>query len=119
MARLSTLKPRIASPTQAVARTEPISRDQERYRRSPWRGWYNLKRWKVMRWDALVSAGFTCEMCGRLEGDTSKLVADHRKPHRGDADLFWDRENLWCLCEGCHSSEKQKEEAATPPGVWW
>nr|WP_259672432.1 hypothetical protein [Rhizobium sp. NLR12b] len=58
-------------------------------------------------------------MCARIEGDTSKLVADHRKPHRGDPALFWDRNNLWCLCEACHSTEKQKEEQSAPPGVWW
>lgn len=72
-----------------------------------------------MRWDVLVDAEFVCQMCGKLEGNTSKLVADHRKPHRGDPELFWDRTNLWCLCEVCHSTVKQREEQAAPAGVWW
>lgn len=72
-----------------------------------------------MRWGVLVEAQFTCTMCCKTEDNTSKLVADHRTPHRGDPVLFWDRDNLACLCEVCHSTVKQKEEQATPSGVWW
>ncbi|EZP57246.1 HNH endonuclease family protein [Sphingomonas sp. RIT328] len=55
---------------------------------------------------------FTCQWrgCGRVEADTSLLVADHREPHRGDEALFWDERNLWCLCKPCHDSRKQREE---------
>ncbi|MBX5303098.1 HNH endonuclease [Rhizobium sp. NLR12b] len=119
MAKLTSLKPRLSSEPHAVTKAEPITREQERAQRAPWRRWYGLKRWRDMRWDVLVEAAFQCQMCARIEGDTSKLVADHRKPHRGDPALFWDRNNLWCLCEACHSTEKQKEEQSAPPGVWW
>lgn len=54
---------------------------------------------------------FTCQMCGRIEANTSALVADHRKPHRGDERLFWDPANLWTLCKSpCHDKHKQREE---------
>ncbi|MDW9781803.1 HNH endonuclease [Sinorhizobium meliloti] len=119
MSRLSTLKPRISSASYTLNKADPLTREQERAKRSPWRKWYGLKRWRDMRWDVLTEALFTCQMCGNLESDTSKLVADHRKPHRGKPELFWDRNNLWCLCEACHSSEKQKEEQEMPVGVWW
>lgn len=119
MSRLSTIKPRISSASHTIGKADPITRDQERAQRAPWRKRYGLKRWKDMRWAVLVDAMFTCQMCGKLEGDTSKLVADHRKPHRGDPSLFWDRNNLWCLCEVCHSTVKQREEQAEPVGVWW
>ena len=119
MAKLTNLKPRIATIAHTITKVEPMEREQERAKRSPWRKLYGLKRWKDMRWDVLTEAMFMCQMCGKLEGDTSKLVADHKRPHRGDLNLFWDRNNLWCLCEACHSSEKQKEEQATPAGVWW
>jgi 5-methylcytosine-specific restriction endonuclease McrA len=119
MTKLTTLKPRISSASHTIGKATPITRDQERAQRAPWRKWYGLKRWRSMRWDVLVEAMFTCQMCGKLEGKTSKLVADHRKPHRGDPVLFWDRANLWCLCEVCHSTVKQKEEQAEPVGVWW
>ncbi|PZQ55562.1 MAG: hypothetical protein DI555_07950 [Novosphingobium pentaromativorans] len=57
---------------------------------------------------------FTCQWpgCGRLIGETSKLVADHKTPHRGDERLFWDEENLTTLCANCHSSKKQSAERA-------
>ncbi|MDI7923391.1 HNH endonuclease [Ferirhizobium litorale] len=119
MSKLTTLKPRLSSASHTISKSAPITRDQERAQRAPWRKWYSLKRWRDMRWDVLVEAMFTCQMCGTLERDTSRLVADHRKPHRGDPVLFWDRANLQCLCEPCHSTEKQKEEQATPAGVWW
>lgn len=76
----------------------------------PWRAWYKTGRWKALRWQILLRDGFTCRMCGRLETDTSQLVGDHVIPHRGDAALFWDETNIWCLCARCHSSTKQAEE---------
>lgn len=71
-----------------------------------------------MRARVLLDAMYTCDMCGRLEGDTSKLVADHIKPHRGNPVLFWDENNLQCLCTECHSSTKQVEEQSDLVGVW-
>lgn len=53
---------------------------------------------------------FTCQCCGRIEGDTSKLVADHIIPHRGDPALFWDMSNLQTLTKQCHDSNKQRLE---------
>ncbi len=71
-----------------------------------------------MRQRVLLTAMYTCAMCGKLEGDTSKLVADHVKPHRGNASLFWDENNIQCLCSECHSSDKQREEQSELIGVW-
>jgi 5-methylcytosine-specific restriction endonuclease McrA len=76
-----------------------------------YRRWYKTARWQRLRWSVLVRDLFTCGMCRRLEADTSKLVADHKVPHRGSEALFWDDGNLWCLCKGCHDSEKQRQEA--------
>lgn len=74
--------------------------------------WYHTTRWRRLRWSVLEDADFTCADCGQIEADTSRLVADHKKPHRGDAVLFWDRGNLQCLCQSCHSGAKQREERA-------
>jgi 5-methylcytosine-specific restriction endonuclease McrA len=71
---------------------------------------YSTARWQALRWSVLVEAMFTCAMCRKVEGDGSKLVADHKVPHRGDEQLFWDRGNLQCLCKRCHDSDKQREE---------
>lgn len=59
----------------------------------------------------LVRDQFTCRMCGRLEGDTSMLVADHVVPHRGAEAMFWDAGNLQALCKPCHDGAKQRSEA--------
>jgi 5-methylcytosine-specific restriction endonuclease McrA len=58
--------------------------------------------------------------CGRIEADTSKLVADHIMPHRGDERLFWDEANLQCLCKACHDGVKQAAEQGSVQmrGVW-
>ncbi len=104
--RLQTLRPKLAS--VPVTRQE---RDRVRDHR-PWRRWYKTARWQRLRMDILLRALFTCQWpgCGRIEADTSLLVADHRQPHRGDAGLFWDEGNLWCLCKSCHDSAKAREE---------
>lgn len=113
--------------------------DKKRDAENEARGWYKLQAWHRARWHALFRAALTCAKCGRQEGDMAVLravwgdlpeatrrplfnaalgkgnrdwVADHIRPHRGDAALFWDDGNLQCLCTGCHSSAKQKEERA-------
>jgi 5-methylcytosine-specific restriction endonuclease McrA len=94
----------------------PVSdadRSRQRDRFNPWRAWYKTAEWQKLRWRILARDLFTCQMCGCLGSDTSRLVADHRTPHRGDATLFWDEANLWTLCKTpCHDSVKQREENA-------
>lgn len=46
--------------------------------------------------------------CARC-GERADLV-DHKEPHRGDRELFWDRNNWQSLCTPCHSGAKQREE---------
>jgi 5-methylcytosine-specific restriction endonuclease McrA len=72
--------------------------------------WYKTSRWQRLRWSVLVAAGFTCSMCGKLEGNTRQLVADHDPPHRGDEAAFWDPARLKCLCKPCHDGDKQALE---------
>lgn len=105
--RLAKLQPRLAAPQD--------ERGRSRYRDSngPWRAWYKTARWQRLRWSVLVAAMFRCAMCGKVEGDTSQLVGDHKRPHRGSEALFWDRDNLQCLCKPCHDSTKQREERAS------
>ena len=75
-----------------------------------WKAWYKTARWQKLRWSILVRDRFTCAMCGKIEPDTSKLVADHKQAHRGDETLFWDEGNLACTCKPCHDSDKQRIE---------
>lgn len=113
MGRLVMAKPRLAVAKPRLAKAVLVDEaDRSRLRDAvhAWRAWYKTARWQKLRWQVLVKALFTCAMCNRVEGETSKLVADHKVPHRGDEALFWDEGNLQCLCKGCHDSVKQAQE---------
>ena len=87
----------------------------------PWRNWYKTARWARLRLRIFIRDGFQCQCgCGRIEGNTSKLVADHKVPHRGDERLFWDEDNVQTYLKPCHDSKKQREEQASlhTRGVW-
>ena len=43
-----------------------------------------------------------CAECMRQGKYTKATVVDHIVPHRGDRDLFWDRNNWQALCKRCH-----------------
>jgi len=81
---------------------------------APWSRWYKLARWcgkNGLRLKTFARDGYVCQMCGRLQGDLSKLTCDHVKAHRGNAALFWDEKNLQTLCtDPCHVKHKQKQE---------
>lgn len=110
-AKIPLVKPRVAS---MHGRLVPSGGEKGGYRsrdaNSPWRRFYKTARWQKLRWRVLVRDLFTCRFCGHVEADTSLLVADHIKPHRGDETLFWDERNLQCLCKTCHDSVKRRIE---------
>ncbi|KQX55472.1 HNH endonuclease [Ensifer sp. Root954] len=115
MGRLSTLKPRLTTLGSRIARPEgEPARLAERDRNVGWRKWYKTARWQKLRMQVLKRDLFTCQMvgCGRIEANTSQLVADHKIRHQGEEHLFWDENNLQCLCKPCHDRLKQKEERA-------
>lgn len=112
MGRLTAIKPRLAGlrpKLSAIEARQEYDRDRDR---EGWRAWYKTSRWQKLRWSILTRDLFTCQWpgCGRIESDTSQLVADHRRAHRGDEKLFWDERNLQTLCKPCHDSRKQREE---------
>jgi 5-methylcytosine-specific restriction enzyme A len=82
----------------------------------PWRKWYALARWKRLRLKIFERDAYTCQMpsCGRLEGNTANLVADHKQRHLGDPSLFWSETNLQTLCKPCHDRDKQIEDRRRP-----
>lgn len=112
MAKLKALKPRIGHLPSRLANHSGSERERSQYRdrTQHWRAWYKTSRWQKLRWSVLVRDLFTCGRCERIEPDTSQLVADHKRPHRGDEALFWDPANLQCLCKTCHDRDKQREE---------
>jgi 5-methylcytosine-specific restriction enzyme A len=113
MARLKAIPSRLgkAPPRLVAPASDPsLSRTMQRREDTPWRAWYSTARWQRLRWSVLVRDLFTCAYCARIEAQTRLLVADHKKAHRGNPDLFWDKTNLQCLCKACHDSTKQREE---------
>lgn len=53
---------------------------------------------------AYLLANPTCVHCG----GTATCV-DHRTPHKGNLELFWDYSNLEPMCARCHSSKTSRE----------
>jgi 5-methylcytosine-specific restriction protein A len=52
-----------------------------------------------------------CEHDGYLKPATE---VDHRIPHKGDLDLFWDQGNWQGLCRTCHSRKTMNEINGKP-----
>jgi 5-methylcytosine-specific restriction protein A len=47
----------------------------------------------------------SCNRCGELSN-----VVDHIVPHRGDYNLFWDKNNWQPLCTRCHNIKTATED---------
>lgn len=109
MGKLRRLTPAVPVLRPAIGRNPAPTYDQARDRQE-WRRWYKTARWQKLRWSVLVRDLFTCQRCGTLEGDTSRLVADHKVKHGGEELRFFDADGLQTLCSPCHNSAKQKEE---------
>ncbi len=88
---------------------------------APWRKWYKLRRWQELRLRIFVRDLYQCQCGCKHIGNEHELVADHKKPHRGDEALFWDETNIQTLLKPCHDAAKQKAEQASlmTRGVWY
>lgn len=107
MARLKTLRPRLAEQKNRLATAAPGS--WRSGLTSNQRG-YNY-RWQQAR-ERFLFANPLCVYCKAKGRVTAATVVDHIVPHRGDMDLFWDQ-SLWQpLCASCHSAVKQREESS-------
>jgi 5-methylcytosine-specific restriction protein A len=48
---------------------------------------------------------------------TAATVVDHRKAHRGDRTLFWDKSNWDPCCKPCHDAKPEAAEGDGDGGV--
>lgn len=71
--------------------------------------YYSSKEWKRLRRTQLQAKPF-CAYCLQLEIRTPATVVDHKIPHRGSKELFFNALNLQSLCKTCHDSAKQRYE---------
>jgi 5-methylcytosine-specific restriction enzyme A len=104
--RLTTLRPRVH-----VLRRADLEqvRDRRRDQEIATRKLYKTARWQRLRMTILARDLFTCRMCRKVEGNTSRLVCDHIEPHRGCVEKFW-AGPFQTLCKACHDSGKQRLE---------
>jgi 5-methylcytosine-specific restriction protein A len=68
------------------------------------------RRWRIAR-AAFLSEHSFCVQCDYLAN-----VVDHRVPHRGNRDLFWDQSNWQPMCRSCHGVKTAAESRATADG---
>ena len=74
-------------------------------------GWYSLPIWTdQLRPEQLLREPF-CRECAKRGWRTRATVVDHMRPHRGDWELFTDRNNLQSLCKRCHDRKTAFEQA--------
>lgn len=64
---------------------------------------YNA-RWRKAR-KRFLAAHPLCEECKKKGLFVQATVVDHKIPHRGDPDLFWDESNWQALCKACHDKK--------------
>lgn len=105
---VATIKPLIGGPKGEKAR------DQHRRNTQPWRNWYKTPRWEKLRREAFKRDGYICQRsgdaCTGKGNDPYAPVANHKVPHHGDPDLFWDINNIETVTKRVHDSLIQAEE---------
>jgi len=125
MARLKGLPPLIGAPRSKIgwAADEPV-RSDARSSGAAWRAWYKTARWRALRQQVLIRDAYTCQRTGQVLGGRypapDSPTVNHKRPHRGSAELFWDINNLETVSKAVHDSEIQREEQASlhHRGVW-
>lgn len=116
MARLKAIKPRLGTlkPRIGVASGDERGRDRQRDQAAPWRGWYRTKRWSDLRMYVFVRDGFKCQRTGTLlvgkHPAPNSPVANHKRRHFGNPELFWDPDNIETVAKFVHDGEIQKQE---------
>lgn len=104
-ARLSTAPEPAKGPTPAIQAS------------APWKAWYKTSRWAELKQRVHIRDNYTCQrtgvLCAGRYPAPNSPVANHKKPHRGDPDLFWDENNVETVTKAVHDGEVQREEQAS------
>jgi 5-methylcytosine-specific restriction endonuclease McrA len=116
MGRLKAVQPRLGTAPSRLRRAPATegNRSRQRDASQPWRAWYKTARWQKLRTEILKRDSWRCQKTGALligkYPAPNSAVIDHKIPHRGDDELFWDRDNLQAVSKQYHDSEKQRLE---------
>jgi len=64
---------------------------------------YSLREWRRAS-RAFLDNHPECWLCGNVAS-----VTDHKQPHKGNLQLFWEVTNWQPLCIQCHNAKSAKE----------
>lgn len=70
---------------------------------------YRTARWQALRRDRL-SREPLCTRCMAKGKVVPATVVHHRRPHKGNEELFFDPRNLESVCKDCHDGIIQQFE---------
>ena len=66
---------------------------------------YKTKRWRSVRKIVIARDHGMCQECKRRGIYTRGTIIHHITEAREDLSLFWDVDNLECICPACHNAE--------------
>ena len=76
-----------------------------------WVELYNTTRWrKASKMFLNEHPLCECNECKSLGRLVSSQVTDHKIPHRGNLELFWDESNWTAMSKKCHDRKTAKED---------
>lgn len=78
--------------------------------RENYKKWYSLKLWKDLRFNQLQKYPFCQVHLREHKQYVPADVVNHKRPHKGDWDLFNDPKNLESVCKQCHDGYIQSYE---------
>lgn len=118
MGKLTNLRSNIGSlsPRLGFAQGDTKAADKSRNQLAPWRAWYKTARWAKLRHQVFLRDLYKCQRTGVLvigkHPAPNSPVANHKRPHRGDPNLFWDINNIETVSKAVHDRLIQSEERA-------
>lgn len=97
---------------------QKMQRQEDKRRGTATKRGYNYQ-WQKAR-EIYLSQNPLCAIC--LENGVVNManIVDHIIPHKGDKELFWDRNNWQSLCKECHDLKtlREKGQFKTKPEVF-
>lgn len=70
---------------------------------------YNTKQWANYR-KLYIKENPLCVECLKNDRYNPSAVVDHIRPHKGNVNMFWDRNNHQALCKKCHDKKTARED---------
>lgn len=88
-----------------------IQRQQYNKDRPEWTKLYKTKRWRDARLRYLNQHPLCeCDECKQNNRVLPATIIDHKIPHKGNYDLFWDEDNWQAMAKRCHDRKTAKED---------